>query len=82
MSDEFIPVLAGIVLGFLLRFLPSRRLLVGLVTSLALGSLATFASGEYHEGVIYFLIDTLQVAFCSTIVLVAATRRRNSSIIN
>lgn len=75
MSDEFIPVIAGIVLGLSLRFLPSRRLLAGIAASLVLGSLATFTSGEYHEGIIYFLIDTLQVAFCATIALVVATRK-------
>ena len=83
MSVEFIPVITGIVLGFLLRLLPSRRWSVGLVASIVLGSLATFASGEYHESAIYFLIDILQVAFCATIALIAVTRklrRRNSSI--
>ncbi len=80
MSREFIPVIAGIVLGFTLRFLPSRRLPIGLAASLVLGSLATFASGEYRDGPIYFLIDTSQVAFAATIALFAATRtlrRRN-----
>lgn len=76
MSDEFVPVISGIVLGFVLRFLPSRRLPVGLAASLVLGCLATFTSGEYHEGIIYFLIDTLQVAFCATIAFVLATRKR------
>jgi hypothetical protein len=85
MSNEFIPVISGIVLGFVLRFLPSRRLPVGLAASLVVGCLATFTSGEYHEGIIYFLIDTLQVAFCATMALVVATRkgqRRSSSRVN
>jgi hypothetical protein len=86
MSGEFLPVIAGIVLGLVLRFVPSgRRMPIGLGMSLVLGCLATFASGEYHESGIYFVIDTLQVVFCAGIALAAITRkmrRRNSSIVN
>lgn len=86
MSREFVPVIAGIVLGLVLRFLPAgRRLSIGFGMSLLLGCLATLASGEYHDSAIYFLIDTLQVAFCAAIALVAVTRklrRRKSSIVN
>jgi hypothetical protein len=86
MSDEFVPVIAGIVLGLVLRFVPSgRRIPVGLTMSLVLGCAATFASGEYHESAVYFVIDSLQVVFCAGLALAAVTRkmrRRNSSIVN
>jgi hypothetical protein len=86
MSDEFVPVIAGIVLGLILRFVPSRRRMpVGLAMSLVLGCVATFSSGEYHESGIYFVIDSLQVAFCAALALAAVTawkRRRNPSIVN
>lgn len=76
MSSEFLPVIAGVVLGLVLKFLPSRRRIsVGSGMSLVLGCLATFASGEYHESAVYFLIDTLQVAVCAGMSLVAVTRR-------
>ena len=76
MSSEFLPVIAGVVLGLVLRFLPSgRRISVGLGISLVLGCLATFASGEYLKGAVYFLIDTLQVAVCAGMSLAAVTRR-------
>jgi hypothetical protein len=86
MSREFVPVIAGIVLGLVLRFVPARqRLPIGLGISLVLGCLATFASGEFRESGIYYLIDTLQVAFCAGVALLAVTRkfrRRNSSTIH
>jgi len=86
MSREFLPVIAGIVLGLVLRFVPSgRRILTGMGLSVGLGCLATFANGEYSEGGIYYLIDTLQVAFCAGIALLAAMRKSrhgNSSSIN
>lgn len=66
MNSEFVPVLAGLVLGLSLRFTPTRRrLTTGLALAIVLGALATIASGEYKISGGYFLLDSLEVAVCA-----------------
>jgi hypothetical protein len=78
--DEVFPVVAGIALGFAVGRLstPVLRAVAIAVFGLALGTTASWMSGELAINWIYVLIDTLQVAVASvmTLGLVAAWRRR------
>jgi hypothetical protein len=79
--DEVFPVLAGIVLGLLVRGIASlslRGAIVG-VASVAIGALASWLSGELAVSWLYVLIDIAQVLVAAllTAVLVRAWRRRS-----
>jgi hypothetical protein len=78
--DEVFPVVAGIVLGLVVsRFSdPVLRAMAIAVVGLALGTTASWISGELAISWVYVFIDTLQVTVASvmTLGLIAAWRRR------
>ena len=61
--DEVFPVLAGVVLGlgtFTLRSIRLRVVVVGIL-GVALGTLASWISGELSVSRLYVLVDAAQV---------------------
>jgi hypothetical protein len=80
--DEVFPVLAGIMLGISIHWIPSRRLrmTVGGFAGLGLGALASWISGELTISRGFLLIDIAQVigAAVMTFVLVQVWLRRTS----
>ena len=78
--DEAFPVTAGIAIGLLIGFVPSRLQKLALaVLSLAFGALASWVSEELVIGWIYVLIDVAQVlgAALLTAALVTVARGRS-----
>jgi hypothetical protein len=76
LTNEFWPVLAGIVLGLLLRHVPLRlRSSIGIGLTLLFGCLATIASGEFRVSGTYYLLDTLRVTVSAVVVLWIVRRK-------
>jgi hypothetical protein len=80
--DEVFPVLAGIALGLGTYAVRSNWLRVAVVTilGLALGAMASWASGELALSWVYVLIDTAQVVGAAIIsgLLVRVWLRRHT----
>ncbi len=78
--DEVFPVLSGVVGGLLISTISSTRIRAALlcVLSVALGTVASWVSGELAISSAYILLDVGQVlvAGVMTAALVAAWRRR------
>jgi hypothetical protein len=71
--EELFPLATGLVLGGLLGFVrPSIRLPVGAALAVALGVLATVASGEFRVSWAYLLIDIPLVAVAAILGLLIA----------
>ena len=69
---EVFPVLNGLAVGVLLRFLrPGLRLPVGSALVVGLGALATVVSGEYLISWAFLLIDVPLVAVAAGVGFVA-----------
>ena len=71
---EAFPFIYGILLGltWLKMGGPQTRRVPWAVSAIALGSLATFASGEYKVSVLYFAFDIALVAIVSIATVVGA----------
>ena len=80
---EAFPFIFGVLLGltWLKMGGPQLRRVPWAVAAIALGSLATFASGEWKQSVLYFAFDIALVAVVSiaTVVGVQYLRRRKST---
>ena len=80
---EAFPFIFGILLGLTWLKLggPQARRVLWAIAAIALGSLATFASGEWKESLLFFAFDIALVAVVSiaTAVGVQYLRRRKSS---
>jgi hypothetical protein len=75
-NKEYWPVLAGIVLGLILRHVPPRlRTPIGFALTLLFGCLATIASGEFLVSGSYYVLDMLQVTASAAVVLGLARRK-------
>lgn len=63
--DELVPVLLGAILGAVIWLSTSGKLRVALslVAVIVSGTVATVASGEYHESWIYLLLDLGEATF-------------------
>jgi hypothetical protein len=70
--DEIFPVLAGVVLGFIVARMRSGvlRNAMLIVVSLALGLYASWASGELAISAWYVLIDCAQVLAAAVMIAV------------
>ena len=81
--DEVFPVLGGVIVGLVVSTVVSSsraRWVALVVLSVALGSVATWISGELAISAAYLLIDIAQVlgAAVATTVLVGVWRRRRA----
>ncbi len=73
--DEVFPVLSGIVIGLVLGIIPPRLRMRALgVLSVALGTLASWISGELAISWIYMVIDVAQVLGAALLTSVLAAR--------
>ena len=56
--SELLPIVSGVVMGILIGFLrPSLRIPTAAVLTVALGVIATIASGEYTISWAFLLVD-------------------------
>ena len=80
---EAFPFIFGVLLGLTWLKLggPQARRVPWAIAAIALGSLATFASGEWKQSLLFFAFDIALVAVVSiaTVVGVQYLRRRKSS---
>jgi hypothetical protein len=71
--SELLPVLSGLVLGFVLALVRRPlRLPLGAVVAVALGALATVVSGEYQISWAFILVDVPLVALSAVAGFLAA----------
>ncbi len=78
--DEVFPVLAGIAVGLVLGFIPSRLRMLALgVFSVAFGSLASWISGELAISWVYVVMDVPQVLLASLLTAVLVARWQHHS---
>ena len=80
---EAFPFIFGVLLGltWLRMGGPRARRVLWAIAAIGLGSLATFASGEWRASYLYFAFDIALVAVVSiaTVVGIGYLRRRQSS---
>lgn len=70
--SELLPILSGIVMGMLIGFLrPSVRILTAAALTVALGAIATIASGEYTVSWAFLLVDVPLVGISAVAGLLA-----------
>ena len=79
--NEFFPIAAGLLLGSLLYFLPSRlRAPVGVVAAAAIGFTATVISGEYRIGWEFLAIDIPGAALATLAGFIAVKQLRRRTV--
>ena len=80
---EIFPFAFGVLLGLTWARLggPGKRRATWVASCVVLGGLATFASGEWRESVLFFLFDIGVVALVSAALAIGTSywRRRRSS---
>jgi hypothetical protein len=70
---ELLPAVSGIVMGSILVYVrPGLRLRIGAALAIVLGTIATFASGEFTVSWGYLLADVLLVAGSALVPMVLA----------
>jgi hypothetical protein len=74
--DELVPVILGAIFGVIIWLSTSGRLrfALSLVAVIVSGTVATVASGEYHQSWIYLLLDFGEAALGLVIGYVVAAR--------
>lgn len=76
-TNEFTPIIGGMLLGSLVGCLRSKlRLRIGALLAVVLSVAATVGSGEFRLSLAYLVVDFILVAASATIAFVVVRRLR------